>query len=623
MRERATPGISWRMAAIAAGAAMAAFALFADRFGLGKPGFGERQALLFVAGVALALAGWSLGGGVARADSGGRASASGGALAGIRRAYLAAAVLLLNTLLLLAALDGALWLGFAISDRAGWTAPEPESEGLVGALALLRLARLASFRVHPEPNSPLRLDDADLARIYPGWSRGEVRRLIEESRLRKLEYQPFSQFGEARYAGRHVNVTEHGFRRSSAQGPWPMASSKLNVWVFGGSTTFGYGLPDDETLPSSLQRSLSRELPEAAVAVYNFGQGYYYSSQELALFYRLLVSSETLPAVAVFIDGVNESMREPFYSEALRTLVRAPYLAPYARVRPSPLEGGEQVVARYLENQRLITAWCDAHGIRPLFVWQPSPAWKYDLRYHLFPSADFSGEIQGDALLGQSPHYAALERHLEQRPVETDDLARSPSFLSLADLQVGRQEPLYVDHVHYTAAFSREIAERIAARLAEILGAKPQYPSLNRPRDAQGAVSRLRNVQKSPKSGSWTAQSDRESVPVEPGGAADAAVLRSSMDVFSANPACIPLLRPGDDEVVTSQESSQHFRDFRWDGAEPAEARSVEQSVSQLAKLVVSDQSPGETGRLPAQGLRSRVRLSRAADPDRFRAVMR
>ena len=455
----------WSLCALTGGAALIALALLADRFGIGKPGFGERQTLLFALGVVLVLGaaslGWARRG---KAVGPSQASAGEGAFQRLRRAYLTAAVLVLNTLLLLMVVNGALWLGFKVTDKAGWTVPEPGSEGIFGALAVLRVARIVAFRWTPEKNSPLRLDDSDLASIYPGWSRDEVTRLIHESRRRKLAYQPFSQFGEAPYAGRYVNVSEHGFRRSSNQGPWPMSESSVNVWMFGGSTTFGYGLPDAETIPSFVQQALARELPDSTVAVYNFGQGYFYSSQELALFYALLISAESLPDIVVFVDGVNESMKEPFYSEALRTMVRTPYQAPYARVRPVPLAEGEQVVARYMKNKRLIESWCAVHGIQPLFVWQPSPAWKYDLRFHLFPSEDFGGVDVDGAILGQSPHYAAMER-----TVELNGLASVREFLTLADLQIGRQQALYVDHVHYTAELSREIGESIGARVVEMV----------------------------------------------------------------------------------------------------------------------------------------------------------
>ncbi|MEM7583648.1 MAG: SGNH/GDSL hydrolase family protein [Acidobacteriota bacterium] len=446
---------TWRLVAIVCGFLLAVVGLFADAFGIGKPGFGERQTLLFLAGL-LGLAAGALG---ARRSTPGDPGSDSSPFERVQRAYVGLGVLLLNTLLLVFALNAVLWLGFAITDRLGWTVPEAEGEGIVGALAILRVTRLVGFWTNLEQDSPLALDDAELTSIYPGWTRGDVRHLLRESRGRPLIYQPFSQFGEQAYAGRFVNVSPHGFRIAPEQGPWPMDPRRRNVWVFGGSTTFGYGLPDDETIPTFLQSALNQALAPP-VAVYNFGQGYFYSSQGLALFYRLLIARDVRPDAVVFIDGINESMAEPFYSEALRTMVRAPYQAPYARVQPRPLADGEAVVARYLKNRALIRSWCELAGIRPLFVWQPSPAWRYDLNHHLFPSDDFQPQEVDGRLLGQSAHYASLARQIAETELEL-----APDFLDLSGLQDDLQRPLYVDHLHYTADFSRVIAERIAERL--------------------------------------------------------------------------------------------------------------------------------------------------------------
>ncbi len=453
----------WRIATIACGVLLTVVSLFADRFGIGRPGFGERQTVMFIVGLLLLAAG------VLAFRRQTVTSAPGSASTPFerwQRAYVGVAVLLLNTVLLLAVLNVALWLGFAVTDRLGWTVPEPETEGIVGALAILRVTRLAAFWTNLEQDSPLSLNDADLASIYPGWTRDNVTHLLRESRGRKLAYRPFSQFGEQVYSGRYVNVSEHGFRIAPNQGPWPMSSEHFNIWVFGGSTTFGYGLPDAETIPAYLQSALDEKFDasgDRVLAVYNFGQGYFYSSQELALFYRLLVSEDVRPNVVIFIDGINESMKEPFYSEALRTMVRAPYQAPYARVRPVPLADGDQVVVRYLKNRDLIRSWCDLHHIRPLFVWQPSPAWQYDLTHHLFPSDDFQPRDVRGQRLGQSSHYASMARQ-----VESSDLGAAPDFLDLSGIQADAERPLYVDHVHYAAELSRAIAERIARRVVEL-----------------------------------------------------------------------------------------------------------------------------------------------------------
>ncbi len=121
---------------------------------------------------------------------------------------------------------------------------------------------------------------------------------------RNGEYEWPTQFKEAPFHGRYVNVDPSGFRASTPQGPWPPDPANFNIFLFGGSTTFGYGLSDDETLSSAIQHLLSRTSARPVFA-YNFGRGSYFSTQELMLYYRLLASG-SVPQVVVFVDGLND-----------------------------------------------------------------------------------------------------------------------------------------------------------------------------------------------------------------------------------------------------------------------------------------------------------------------------
>jgi hypothetical protein len=56
-----------------------------------------------------------------------------------------------------------------------------------------------------------------------------------------------------------------------------------NVFVSAGSTTFGYGVPDDQTITSHLQEPLP-PVGERTVRVYDFRHGSYCSTQERILF---------------------------------------------------------------------------------------------------------------------------------------------------------------------------------------------------------------------------------------------------------------------------------------------------------------------------------------------------
>ncbi len=350
---------------------------------------------------------------------------------------------------------------------------------LFAVLNLLAWGWLAAF-----PRDPIEITYGRRAFgvVYPGRSPAEVRELLRETWSRPLGWDPFSGARERRYRGRYVNVHPAGFRFSHGQGPWPPDPSRAAVFVFGGSTTFGYGVADEETIVSALQDELDRRLGPARAACYNFGRGAAFSTGERILFQQLLAEGR-VPAVAVFVDGINEfAFGEPFLSDPLRRAVRSPVshslgvlaqqlplsrlLArwkagaaprrPEAQLRaeygdPAVLDGR---IGRYFANRRLIAAIASQSGVRPLFVWQPAPTYRYDLRSDLFGDLDFGHNTY--SRFG----YPRLAQALSQEPL-------GPDFLWAADLQAGLKQPLYVDRVHYTAAMSRLLGEEVGRALLE------------------------------------------------------------------------------------------------------------------------------------------------------------
>jgi len=318
--------------------------------------------------------------------------------------------------------------------------------------------------------------------VYPGKSRAELRQLLQETWNRPPGWDPYTGLRERPFHGRFVNVHQAGFRLSHGQTPWPPDPARPAVFVFGGSTTFGYGLADDETIVSALQDALDRRLGGGRASCYNFGRAGDLSTGERALFEQQLARGE-VPRVAVFVDGVNEfAFDAPYLTPRLRSALRTPVAyaldvlaeqLPLARLvarwkagKPRP-RTEQQVrsayddpalldarIERYLANRRLVQAVATAYGVRPLFVWQPVPTYRYDLRYDLF----------GDFDLGPNNYsrfgYPRMAARLQKEAPGAD-------FLWAADLQVGLQQPLYVDQIHYTAALSRRLGEAIAQALLE------------------------------------------------------------------------------------------------------------------------------------------------------------
>lgn len=68
-----------------------------------------------------------------------------------------------------------------------------------------------------------------------------------------------------------MSVEEAGLRVSANQGPLPPAKDRSrNIFFFGGSTAFGYGVPDDRTVASCLEKRLTCESSRRVTRVYNF-----------------------------------------------------------------------------------------------------------------------------------------------------------------------------------------------------------------------------------------------------------------------------------------------------------------------------------------------------------------
>ncbi len=385
----------------------------------------------------------------------------------IGRWYTVVAVNLLTLVLLLTALNLVPWLGLEL---------RPWIDGKVGETSPF-LARYGD----------------EVVKAFPGKSMDEIRALARETWSRPFAYDPVAQFKEAPHEGRYVNVDPQGFRLDGAAQPWP-ATGGRSVFVFGGSTTFGYGVADAETLPAALERRLAER--GEAVTVYNFGRGFYDSNHELMLFVQLLWRGH-VPDAAVFVDGTNEfrtmgetallqtAVLEQHFDRAKSTdgwqpLMAAIRRSPLARLvdwlearfvgktpgggrQAGSLQAGpedraraEAVLDRYAANMRMARALAEAYGVEIVFAWQPIPTYAYDIANHPFG-------ISGDMLDPAQMHgYGLLDG--ARTGWRTD--WRGEEIVWCAAAGEGRDELLYVDAVHYSPAMNALVADCIAERLA-------------------------------------------------------------------------------------------------------------------------------------------------------------
>jgi hypothetical protein len=148
------------------------------------------------------------------------------------------------------------------------------------AWALLQLVTIWHQAPTPSARNPW-LDQkgfALLSQVYPGRTESEINDLLNETRLVRTTYHPFAQTRMQATSGRYLNVFDPGFRSVGAnQAAWPPSRDAINVFMFGGSTTLGGGVADDNTVASYLQEMLRTKTGQR-INVFNFGTGAHFSS---------------------------------------------------------------------------------------------------------------------------------------------------------------------------------------------------------------------------------------------------------------------------------------------------------------------------------------------------------
>jgi len=333
------------------------------------------------------------------------------------------------------------------------------------ALLILNLISFISIVVYHRCYPTYSLDD--LQDVYPGMTQADIRLLLDETRERPFQYEPWVGFKERARSGTYVNVSDQGFRFTCEE-TQSLESEGIRVFVFGGSTTFGHGLGDSETIPAHLQRHLSELYPSHKIQVFNFGRRYYYSLQEATLLVQLIREGR-VPTVAVFIDGLNEGQSEPHYTKEMRFIFDAlngeehklvgAYLSQTSLMRvirkvmpQSPKRvvkwlDPEEVLSQYQMNKRHIKALGELHGFRPYFFIQPVPGYRNPYLEHKL-------------MIPRMPlHRVAFLK--STMSLLRDTVNHQDSFDLTGLLEHYGKQP-FVDKAHYTSKVCDLIAREIA-----------------------------------------------------------------------------------------------------------------------------------------------------------------
>jgi hypothetical protein len=292
------------------------------------------------------------------------------------------------------------------------------------------------------------------------------------------------------FHGRYVNVDERGIRRSW-QSPDSAAADAVDIFVLGGSTTWGNGSRDLHTVPSELSRLLHDRGVKARVT--NFGESGYVSMQELITL-ELELRAGRVPDLVVFYDGVNDTysawqqgragipqnehtrvlefnMSNPKRrSERTRLLLReyasnlalrrfafsiVKRITPRRAAGPAAAPPGHDALVRdvvqmYRGHMALVHTLSEQYGFRYVFFWQPNLFEKKVLT----PSE----QIQADIMKTEGEFFRRT-----YEAVRGSDLAESSGgrFHDISTIFAAESKPVYFDFCHMGEEGNRVVASHM------------------------------------------------------------------------------------------------------------------------------------------------------------------
>ena len=284
------------------------------------------------------------------------------------------------------------------------------------------------------------------------------------------------------FSGRFINVDEDGVRRTVKGSP---TENSRKVFMFGGSTMWGTGSSDEQTIPSFVQSMVGD-----GYDVDNYGESAYVSAQELNSLLLLLAQGK-VPDVVVFYDGVNDGYagayspaipRDPHnlrlidrvdkpivvdlirlsnYKDFLKLFIGdRKFVAWEEKITPLIPENSITVINAYEAHIRQVNALAREYGFKACFFWQPN---LFSMtRSYLTPYEENIIEDESRTLLAsQKAVYEAAKVRFSQRQAE--------NIFFLGNVFDAVEQPVYIDWHHVGPEGNEMIAEKMIQCVASHL----------------------------------------------------------------------------------------------------------------------------------------------------------
>lgn len=332
----------------------------------------------------------------------------------------------------------------------------------------------------------------------------------------RMVYTPFTEHKDVAFRSKYLNTTEDGIRWNGADGPETINDlpRENRTLMLGGSTTFGYGVADDETIPAVIEQELNKL---SGGIVINSARQSYYSSLEVIQFLKWLQEGQRFDQV-VLVDGLNDVFHNfpelrnrsrfsdviefqmnskaqgnpgrqnravagsvnllkgvvevltmlPIVQLLSRTLDRVsvevtrrsgigdefptePWTIQPSRETVDPTVLGREIADLTSTNWKAARAIGEAYSISVKFVLQPTYAIGFPMEKHRFLPARVSPKL----LDTYSIYYSIMK----------DRWGGDPDFIDLSDTFDASNICPFIDICHYSRAANRLIAQNLAPKL--------------------------------------------------------------------------------------------------------------------------------------------------------------
>lgn len=300
--------------------------------------------------------------------------------------------------------------------------------------------------------------------------------------------------------GHYVTVDTLGRRRTIVKptaGSEPVAEATTiqesstkpgQLWMFGGSTMWGEGSPDWQTIPAYLQGILGEDYE-----VVNEGEIGYTSVQELNRLLKRLANGD-VPDVVVFYDGVNDgfaslySPGEPrdihgiektlgfrpekttmqstlmdlYRQSSWTVLEKATKLLPNAgqkadsawddKIRASIDQNVETTLNQYEELIKQVKALGQVYGFESYFFWQPN----------LFSDQREPRDFEMVAVNDASPTWIESQQKLYTAARKRFSNREAEHIYYIGDIFDESEGPIYIDWCHVIPKANQTLAKPMA-----------------------------------------------------------------------------------------------------------------------------------------------------------------